>query len=231
MLSCSFNFEFKIEKGDPSNLKIPCMIGHKFIANGYIDLDLPMNVTSLAYYNAIRNQGYEHRGLNFVGIRKDMHVFVGNMSHVMDFTVLNNVEANIDPILSQVVFGRPFVETTKLILDKEKGLITFTDEIKEGNTSDDDFRRAYESQLDLKNGFYKDIDKLGPSYNWRIERLDLEGSFKTESSSVSGERVTAWRWRQKLLLTPSGLKSDDVNPKYDGVTIANKEKPMEDSVG
>ncbi|GJT49410.1 hypothetical protein Tco_0975567 [Tanacetum coccineum] len=172
MPSCSLNFDFRIEKRDPSNLKIPCMIQRIFIANAYIDLDLPMNVMSLAYYNAIRNKGYEHRGLNFVGVRKDMHVFVGNMSHVMDFTVLENVEANIDPSLSQVVFGRPFVETTKLILDRERGLITFTDGIKEVTfktpyrdpemddltseghdllssrviLSDDDFRRGCESR-------------------------------------------------------------------------------------
>nr|GEY83710.1 hypothetical protein [Tanacetum cinerariifolium] len=27
MTSCSLNFDFRTEKGDPSNLKIPCMIG------------------------------------------------------------------------------------------------------------------------------------------------------------------------------------------------------------
>ncbi|GKC21453.1 hypothetical protein Tco_1023603 [Tanacetum coccineum] len=187
------------------------MIGRNFIVNAYIDLDLPMNVMSLAYYNAIRNKGYEHRGLNFFGIGKDMHVFVINMSHVIDFTIFENVEANIDPSLSQVVFGRPFVEATKLILDKEKGLITFTDGIKEvtfktpyrdpemddltseGHNllsswvilSDDDFRRGCESPLDLKNEFYKDIDKLGPSYNWKTERLDLEGPLESKSSRIS----------------------------------------------
>ncbi|GJV14784.1 hypothetical protein Tco_1360107 [Tanacetum coccineum] len=161
MLSCSLNFDFRIEKRDPSNLKIPCMIGHKFIANVYIDLDLPMTVMSLAYYNAIMNQGYEHRGLNFVRIRKDRHVFVGNM------------------------------KTTKLILDRGKGLITFMDEVKEVTfkipyrdsemddltseghglfssriiLSDDDFRRGCESPLDLENIFYKGIDKLGSSYS------------------------------------------------------------------
>ncbi|GJY71650.1 hypothetical protein Tco_0475353 [Tanacetum coccineum] len=76
MSSCSLNVDFRIEKGNPNNLKIPCMIWRKFIANAYIDLDLPMNVMSLAYYNSIRSQGYEHRGLNFVGIGMDMHVFV-----------------------------------------------------------------------------------------------------------------------------------------------------------
>ncbi|GJY25747.1 hypothetical protein Tco_0400473 [Tanacetum coccineum] len=61
------------------------------------------------------------------GMGIDMHAFVGNMSYVMDFTILKNVEANIDPNSSQVVFGRPFMETTKLILDGEKALIKFID--------------------------------------------------------------------------------------------------------
>ncbi|GKF99921.1 hypothetical protein Tco_0301612, partial [Tanacetum coccineum] len=55
---------------------------------------------SLAYYNDIRRNGFECRGENFVGIGRDVHVFIGNMSHVMDFTILESVEANIDPSLS-----------------------------------------------------------------------------------------------------------------------------------
>ncbi|GKC63755.1 hypothetical protein Tco_1096353 [Tanacetum coccineum] len=34
MPKCSLNYDFRIKKGDPRNLKIPCIIGHKFIANG-----------------------------------------------------------------------------------------------------------------------------------------------------------------------------------------------------
>nr|GEU34645.1 hypothetical protein [Tanacetum cinerariifolium] len=108
-------------------------------------------------------------------------------------------------------FGRPFVETIKLILDREHGLITFTDGIREVTfkppyrdsemnnltseghdllssrviLSDDDFRRGCESPLDLLNGFYKDIDKLGPSYNRTIERLCLEGTMETEGYRTS----------------------------------------------
>ncbi|GJV90215.1 hypothetical protein Tco_1538028 [Tanacetum coccineum] len=44
---CSLNYDFRIKKGDPRNLKIPCMIGHKFTANAYIDVDLPMNIYSI----------------------------------------------------------------------------------------------------------------------------------------------------------------------------------------
>ncbi|GJY38843.1 MAK10-like protein [Tanacetum coccineum] len=44
MPKCLLNYDFRIKKGDPRNLKIPCMIGHKFTANAYIDVDLPMNI-------------------------------------------------------------------------------------------------------------------------------------------------------------------------------------------
>ncbi|GJR34947.1 hypothetical protein Tco_1210631 [Tanacetum coccineum] len=97
MPKCSLNYDFKIKKGDPRNLTIPCMIGHKFTANAFIDADLPMNIMSLAYYNSIRKNGHEYRGRNFVGLGRDMHVFIGNMSYVIDFTILENIETNIDP--------------------------------------------------------------------------------------------------------------------------------------
>nr|GFA29318.1 hypothetical protein [Tanacetum cinerariifolium] len=215
MSVCSSNLDFRIEKGDPINLKNPCMIGRKFIVNAYIDLDLPMNVMSLAYLNTIRNQGYEHKGLNFFGVGMNMHAFVGNMSYVLGFTILENVEANIYPSLSQEVFGLPFVETTKLILVRVKRLITFTEEIREitfktpyedsklddltseGHDllssrvllSDDDVRKGCESPFDLEKGFYKDIDKLGPSYSWKIKRIDLEGLFEANDSRT-GKGVT-----------------------------------------
>nr|GEU52735.1 retrotransposon Orf1 [Tanacetum cinerariifolium] len=131
MPKCSLSYDFRIKKGDPRNLKIPCMIGHKFTANTYIDIDLPMNVMSLAYYNSIQKDGYEYRGRNFTGVGKDIHVFVRNMSYVMDFTILENIKANIDPSLSHVVFGRPFAEIACLAINKKYGLMTFTDGIKE----------------------------------------------------------------------------------------------------
>ncbi|GKE06884.1 hypothetical protein Tco_1398902 [Tanacetum coccineum] len=48
MPKCSLNYDFGIKKGDPRNLKISCMIGHKFTANAYIDVDLPKNIMSLS---------------------------------------------------------------------------------------------------------------------------------------------------------------------------------------
>ncbi|GKC73971.1 hypothetical protein Tco_1119854, partial [Tanacetum coccineum] len=128
---CSLNYDFRIEKGDPQNLKIPCVIGHRFTANAYIDIDLPMSNMSLAYYNSIRKNRYEYIGRNFIGLGRDLYVFVGNISYVMDFTILESIETNIDPSLSNVVCGRPFVEIAYLALNRKYGLMTFMDEIKE----------------------------------------------------------------------------------------------------
>ncbi|GJZ82484.1 hypothetical protein Tco_0647657 [Tanacetum coccineum] len=90
-----------------------------------------MNIISLAYYNSIRKSGYEYRGRNFIGLGRDMHVFVGNMSYIMDFTILENIKTNIDPSLSHVVFGQPLVEIACLAINRKHGLMTFTDGIKE----------------------------------------------------------------------------------------------------
>ncbi|GJZ87238.1 hypothetical protein Tco_0658848, partial [Tanacetum coccineum] len=131
MPKCSLNYDFRIQKGDPNNLKFPCIIGHKFIPNAYIDIDLPMNIMSLAYYYDIRRNGFKYRGENFVGMGKDMQVFIGNMSHIMDFSILKSTEANIDPSLSQVVFGRPFVEIAYLAINRKHRWMTFTDGSRE----------------------------------------------------------------------------------------------------
>ncbi|GJZ46592.1 hypothetical protein Tco_0594188 [Tanacetum coccineum] len=198
MPKCSLNYNFRIKKGDPRNLKIPCMIGHKFIANAYIDVDLPMNIISLAYYNSIRKNGYEYRGRNFVGLGWVMHVFLGNMSYVIDFTILENIETNINPSLSHVIFRRPFIEIACLAINRKQGLMTFTDGTK-GITfktpykdlerselsnvghdllssrvilSEDDYDRGCRKPSDLEDRFYRDTIKLGPEY---VTGMDNEG--------------------------------------------------------
>ncbi|GKE69314.1 hypothetical protein Tco_1527386, partial [Tanacetum coccineum] len=173
-------------------------IEHKFTANAYIDVDLPMNIMSLAYYNSIIKNGYEYMGRNFVGLGRDMHVFVGNMSYVMDFTILESIETNIDPSLSNLVFGRPFVEIACLAINRKYNLMTFTDGIKEitfktpykdqerrelsseGHDllssrvilSEDDYDRGCRKPSDLEDGFYKNTIKLGSEY---LTGMDDEG--------------------------------------------------------
>ncbi|GKB61451.1 protein kinase-like domain, concanavalin A-like lectin/glucanase domain protein [Tanacetum coccineum] len=169
MPNCSLNYDFRIKKGDLRNLKIPYMIGHKFTANAYIDVDLPMNIMSLAYYNSIRKNGYEYRGRNFVGLGRDMHVFVRNISYVMDFTILANIETNIDPNgTKEITFKTPYKDPERSELSSEGHDLMSSRII----LSEDDYDRGCRKPSDLEDGFYRDTIKFGPEY---VTEIDDEG--------------------------------------------------------
>ena len=55
----------RIKRCDPSNLKIPCMIGHSYFYNVYIDVGLPMNIMSLFHYTNILQMGINIQGRKY----------------------------------------------------------------------------------------------------------------------------------------------------------------------
>lgn len=180
----------KIRRRDPSNLKIPCMIGHKHFDNVYINIFMPKNVMSLFHYNNICRWGMIYKGEKVVGKDHEIQVFVGNMAFTMEFTIVDNIEDYVDPRLSQVVLGAPFCEITNLIVDDLNGIMTFTDgirrisyqtpykrkDLKEIDCDgldkmssqlilcDEDVRRGCENITDLSCGFFKDVGKLDSKY-------------------------------------------------------------------
>ncbi|GJY34845.1 hypothetical protein Tco_0419314 [Tanacetum coccineum] len=56
----------------------------------YESLIQEMPKCSVNYDFRIKRNGYEYMGRNFIGLGRDMHLFVGNMSYVMDFTILES---------------------------------------------------------------------------------------------------------------------------------------------
>ncbi|GJS42931.1 retrotransposon ORF1 [Tanacetum coccineum] len=122
------------EKGCPSNLKIPCNIGHVHLEKAYIDLNSPLNVMTRMQYNWIMKKQLEPREdpegtkgtRNFTGRIKGMHIFIGNFTYVSDFMIIEDISSIIDPRLSQVVLGKPFVEASNMTYDLSLGLVKFT---------------------------------------------------------------------------------------------------------
>ena len=54
----------KIKRGDPGNVKIPCMIGYQYVEHAYIDCESPTNVMSSSLYSQIMNiPGFTSRGI------------------------------------------------------------------------------------------------------------------------------------------------------------------------
>ena len=188
----------KIKRGDPKNVKIPCVIGYKHIDNAYIDFESPINIMSSSVYNDIvktrlgprKDPKYPGGVCNFVGRVKGLRVFVGNFTFVTDFMIVEDLANVIDCRLSNVVFGKPFVEESKLEYDEIEGTIRFasnTDRItyrmpnrmKEfrfisrfdkdnvgafEDINEEDKKKGMDYVWEKRSLFYKDCLALGPRY-------------------------------------------------------------------
>nr|GEV02788.1 MAK10-like protein [Tanacetum cinerariifolium] len=123
-----------ITEGSPSNLKILCNIGHVHVEKAYIDLNSLMNVMTRMLYNWVMRRKLNpredtNRGVsNFIGRIKGMHVFIGNFTYVLDFMIIEDISSIIDPRLSQVVLGKPFVDISNMTHDPPEGVVRFTNE-------------------------------------------------------------------------------------------------------
>ncbi|GKE70334.1 hypothetical protein Tco_1528406 [Tanacetum coccineum] len=121
-----------ITEGCPSNLKIPCNISHVHVEKAYIDPNFPLNIMTRMMYNWIMRRKLDprensNRGVsNFIGRIKGMHVFVGNFTYIVDFMIVEDISSIIDPRLSQVVLGKPFVEISNMTHDSPEGVVRFT---------------------------------------------------------------------------------------------------------
>ncbi|GJX54536.1 hypothetical protein Tco_0282905, partial [Tanacetum coccineum] len=62
---------------------------------------------------------------NFIRRTKGMHVFIGNFTYIIDFMIVKDISSIIDPRMSQVVLGRPFVEISNMTHDLPEGVVRF----------------------------------------------------------------------------------------------------------
>nr|GEZ13272.1 MAK10-like protein [Tanacetum cinerariifolium] len=118
-----------ITKGCPSNLKIPCNIGHVHVKKAYIDPNSPINIMTQMMYNWIIRRKLDprenmNRGVsNFTGRNKWMHVFIENFTYVIDFMIVEDISSIIGPRLLKVVLRMPFVEIFKMTHDPPEGVV------------------------------------------------------------------------------------------------------------
>ncbi|GKC89604.1 hypothetical protein Tco_1150253 [Tanacetum coccineum] len=147
-----------------------------------------------------------------------MHVFIGNFTYIVDFMIVEDISSIIDPRLSQVVLGKPFVKISNMTHDPPEGVVRFTngtDEVaykmphmieqynslsdleKEHTKSvylrnEEDKRRGVEYVMSKILGFYKECLELGPEY---ATGIDDKGDFTIDQGvgSTSGIRACALR--------------------------------------
>ncbi|GKA79842.1 protein kinase-like domain, concanavalin A-like lectin/glucanase domain protein [Tanacetum coccineum] len=123
----------KISAENLNNVKFSCVIGHFDKKQAYLDIKSPINEMSRLHYNWIMSKRLEPRRKpsnpkkisNFMGRVKGLKVFVGNFTYECDFMVLEDTTSVIDHYLGSVVFGKPFVEATRLVCDMKEGTVLF----------------------------------------------------------------------------------------------------------
>nr|GEU92169.1 protein kinase-like domain, concanavalin A-like lectin/glucanase domain protein [Tanacetum cinerariifolium] len=68
---------------------------------------------------------------NFMGKAKGMTIFVGNFTYISDFMIVKDISSVIDPRVSHVVLGKPFVELSGMTYDSSLGVVRLTNGNKE----------------------------------------------------------------------------------------------------
>ncbi|GKE31190.1 hypothetical protein Tco_1450512, partial [Tanacetum coccineum] len=193
-----------ITEGCSSNLIISCNIRHVHVEKAYINPNSPLNIMTWMMCNWIIRRKLDpressNRGVgNFTGRIKGIHVFVGNFTYVIDFMIVEDISSIIDPRLSQVVLGRPFIEISNMTHDPPEGVVRFINGIDEVSykmphkieqynslsdlekehtksvylRNDEDRRRGVEYVMSKILGFYKECLDLGPEC---VTGMDDEG--------------------------------------------------------
>ncbi|GJW82079.1 hypothetical protein Tco_0146054 [Tanacetum coccineum] len=113
-----------------------------------------------------------------------------NFTYVIEFMIIEDISSIIDPRLSQVVLGKPFIEISNMTRDLSVGVVKFTDRINEISykmphkiekydslsdlekehtksvylRNEKDKRRGVEYVMKKILGLYKECLELGPEY-------------------------------------------------------------------
>ncbi|GJW97306.1 RNA-directed DNA polymerase, eukaryota, reverse transcriptase zinc-binding domain protein [Tanacetum coccineum] len=154
-------FNRQINRYSERDLAFPCMIGfRKFVA--CFDPNLSMSIITRKAINIIMVNQLASRDDNFVGIVKNVHVFVESVTYTIDFIVFEDIEKYIEIGLSEVVMGKPFKDLTHLDDDcryhqwsKVPPLLVLSDGDKIS-----ELKYPYEKY----KWMYKGCLKLGPEY-------------------------------------------------------------------
>ncbi|GJZ55776.1 hypothetical protein Tco_0610969 [Tanacetum coccineum] len=152
-----------ITEGCPSNLKIPYNIRHVHVEKAYIDPNSPLNIMNRMMYNWIIRRKLNpmedsNRGVsNFTGSIKGMHVFIGNFTYNVDFMIVEDISSIIDPRLSQLVLGKPFVKISNMTHDPPEGVVRFTNGTDEVSYKMPHMMEQYNSLSDLEKEHTKSV--------------------------------------------------------------------------
>lgn len=120
----------RMEESNSRVFKISCTTRKKLITDTYIDPNLPINVIPLSLYNEAFLEQITCKGLDDVRIMKRLPVMIGGFVYNIDLTVIDDIDSSINPTLTNLVLGKPFVKETGVTLDESDGSGLFTNGVR-----------------------------------------------------------------------------------------------------
>ncbi|GKA09957.1 MAK10-like protein [Tanacetum coccineum] len=126
--------------------------------------------------------------INFTGRIKGMHVFIGNFTYVVYFMIVEDISSIIDPRLSQVVLGRPFIKISNMTHDLPEGVVRFTN--RDGEV-------AYKMPHKIEQ--YNSLSNLEKEYN---KSVYLERGGQEKRSRLCNELILLGFYKECLEYKP-----------------------------
>ena len=99
------------------------MIGYKLVNPNFFPI-LPMNVMSRDFYNSTMKQKIEYKGRNTVGVFMKVPIFVGNITIVTEFAVVENMDGYRDKEMRDVIIGNPFCKEVNIDAKRFEGFLS-----------------------------------------------------------------------------------------------------------
>ncbi|GJT65144.1 putative reverse transcriptase domain-containing protein [Tanacetum coccineum] len=149
------DYDKKIHIDCAHNLKFSCMIGFEFTHANFFPL-LYVNVMSKKFHNSIMKDKMVYKGNNVIGALMNVPIFVGTFSVVMDFAVLEDMDAYRDEGMGDVIFGEPFLKEVRIKARWFEGMITIY------NGNDEVTYQMARSYLRFKHHTNKQYNKIPP---------------------------------------------------------------------
>ncbi|XP_058753783.1 uncharacterized protein LOC131626967 [Vicia villosa] len=200
------------KEADPGRVILPITIGGNYISNGLVDLGSSINLIPLSVVKRLGNIEMKHTRITLqladksiispYGVVQDMLVKVDKFLFPVDFVVVDMEEDRDVPL----ILGRPFMKTTRMMIDIDDGIMkvrvqdkevifTLFESMKPPKDEHDNFRVDDEKGeiIEVENQFHKDKDKVNH------ERKTHHKNFKV------GQMVLVCNSRLKVF--PSKLKS------------------------
>ncbi|XP_058766606.1 uncharacterized protein LOC131640210 [Vicia villosa] len=200
------------KEADPGRVILPITIGGNYISNGLVDLGSSINLIPLSVVKRLGNIEMKHTRITLqladksiispYGVVQDMLVKVDKFLFPVDFVVVD-MEEDCDVPL---ILGRPFMKTTRMMIDIDDGIMkvrvqdkevifTLFESTKPPKDEHDNFRIDDEKGeiIEVANQFHKDKEKA-----------NHEGKTHHKNFEV-GQMVLVCNSRLKVF--PSKLKS------------------------